>query len=187
MKIISQLPLLFLVFTLSCEKEAENYPFHLNASSPMRSEFDGLKIVAKPQKRIYSSDEAPVIEVIFTNVSSKPIALLNHFAYCAEGPTLTINRFSPSNSTRFQMMVFEKSLPFSQASPKWLILKPKESYSFKSSLAEKLPTGHHRLQVFYSVGGPAAKMITECRAIADCPKDFWHGSIATDIITIDIQ
>ncbi|MCG2660699.1 MAG: hypothetical protein L6437_10700 [Kiritimatiellae bacterium] len=156
--------------------------FPLSSATNLTNNCNGLHIYAVADKMTYGTNDKPLITVTFSNQSSKVIALINHFAYTAEGPSFIL-RIDDNNELQ-QRMGFAEQIFFRD--PYWILLKPSDVHRFQSRLSDVLPLGRHCLQVRYFVSGPAEKTIAECRKDPSCPSDFWHGYLFSDVVNIEV-
>lgn len=146
-----------------------------------------LCIAAVADQQAYGTNDRPIITVTFSNASASAVALVNHFAYTAIGPLFQPLLRNPQNTNQYRDALFEKQLSICDAQPLWIILQPSEVHRFTSALYDRLPVGHHFLQVVYAVSGPAECVIADCRKEPGCPKEFWHGALMSNVVKIDVN
>lgn len=148
--------------------------------------FNGLALHVWADHSLYFLNEKPVITVVFSNQSDKSVNLLNHFAYCAEGPLLTVSRHVAPDGTCPEIE-FEKQIFLPRQTNHWITIDPSATFQFQSSIYKPLTnSGVHRFQVSYRVEGPAFRAIKQCQENEGAPKDFWQGILVSKEIRIEV-
>ena len=169
----------------SAETADDQFPISIGTNTPATD--SGLHISAVSDQKSYSKNQRPTIIVTFSNQASKPVVILNHFAYTAVGPLFRPLLRNPENVKQYREVTFTEQLSIRKTHPHWIVLKPGKTHRFQSKLYDPLPSGNNSLQVQYRVSGPAESIIAECRKEPACPKDFWRGTLMSNVVEIEVK
>lgn len=160
----------------------------LSSNAVIPDEANGLRLVATVQSSDTTVAEGVSVRVAFTNVSTDPIVLMNHFDMCAWGPYFGFRQYSPSFPNGHVDHYFENSVSFNKASTPWIEIAPGQSYVFTSPVAFEEPTlletGEHTFRVIYFAHFATTRpMIKE----ADAPKNLWTGRIVSEPLKVVVR
>lgn len=161
-------------------------PISSNAVIP--NEANGLRLVAAVKSPDTTVAERVSVTVVFTNVSTDPIVLMNHFDMCAWGPYFGFRQYSPSLPNGHVDHYFKNSISFNRASKPWIEIAPGQSYVLTSPVSfgkpHLLEIGEHTFRVIYFAHFAATlSMIKE----GDVPKNLWTGQIMSEPLKVVVR
>lgn len=174
--------------TAKYEDTSHNKALETDGNAVIPNERNGLRLVATGQSSDTTIAKGVSVRVAFTNVSTNPIVLMNHFDMCAVGPYFGFRQYSPPLPNGYVDHYFENSISFNRTDKPWIEIAPGQSYVFTSPVSFEKPNlleiGKHTFRVIYfAYSGPTLSMVKE----GDVPKDLWSGQIMSEALKVVVR